>query len=47
MGTMKPYSEDLLVRMIEAMGRPLEAIPARKAKGFFEHCGYRLPVQLL
>jgi len=33
--------------LIEAMGRALEAITPREAKGFFEHCGYRLPVQPL
>jgi hypothetical protein len=31
--------------LIEAMGRALEAITPRDAKGFFEYCGYRLPVQ--
>jgi transposase len=31
--------------LIEAMGRALDAITPRDAKGFFEYCGYRLPVQ--
>ena len=33
--------------LIEAMGRALDAVPARDAWGFFEHCGYRTPAQLL
>jgi len=33
--------------LVEAMGRALGAIPPREAKGFFEHCGYPLPVQPL
>ncbi len=33
--------------LIEAMGRALDAITPRDAKGFFEHCGYRLLVQPL
>ncbi len=27
--------------LIEAMGRALEAVTARDARGFFGHCGYR------
>jgi transposase len=33
--------------LIEAMGRALEGVTAREAWGFFEHCGYRTPAQLL
>ncbi len=29
--------------LVEAMGKTLDAISARDAKGFFEHCGYRQP----
>jgi transposase len=30
--------------LIEAMGQALDAVGSRDARGFFEHCGYRLPV---
>jgi len=33
--------------LIEAMGRALEAITPQDAEGFFRHCGYRSPGQLL
>ncbi len=33
--------------LIEAMGRALEEITGRDASGFFRHCGYHAPVQLL
>lgn len=33
--------------LIEAMGRALEAVTATDASGFFRHCGYRAPAQLL
>jgi transposase len=33
--------------LVEAIGKALDAISARDAKGFFEHCGYRQPAQLL
>ena len=33
--------------LIEAMGRALEAVTAGDARGFFKHCGYRTPAQLL
>ncbi|MCA1838589.1 MAG: IS630 family transposase [Actinobacteria bacterium] len=33
--------------LIEAMGRALSAVTARDAQGFFEHCGYLTPAQLL
>lgn len=28
--------------LVEAMGRALEAVTVRDARGFFEHCGYRV-----
>ncbi len=33
--------------LIEAMGAALSAVTARDASGFFLHCGYRAPAQLL
>ena len=33
--------------LIEALGVAISAVNARDARGFFEHGGYRLPVQLL
>jgi transposase len=33
--------------LIEAMGLALEAVSARDARGFFEHCGYSSVAQLL
>jgi len=33
--------------LIEAMGTALPEINARDASGFFRHCGYRAPAQLL
>ena len=33
--------------LIEAMGRALDAVSARDARGFFGHCGYRSVSQLL
>ncbi len=33
--------------LIEAMGAALSAVSARDASGFFRHCGYRAPAQLL
>jgi transposase len=33
--------------LIEAMGKALDAITSRDTRGFFEHCGYRSPGQLL
>ena len=32
--------------LVEAMGKALDAITARDARGFFEHCGYHAPGQL-
>jgi transposase len=33
--------------LVEVMGAALSAVTARDARGFFEHCGYRQPAQLL
>jgi transposase len=33
--------------LIEAMGRGLGEITDQDASGFFRHCGYRAPAQLL
>jgi transposase len=33
--------------LVEAIGSALSALTAKDAHGFFEHCGYRLSVQLL
>jgi transposase len=33
--------------LIEAMGRALDAVTAKDARGFFEHRGYRAPAHLL
>jgi hypothetical protein len=29
--------------LIEAIGRALDAVASRDARGYFEHCGYCLP----
>ena len=31
--------------LVEAIGRALGAVTARDARGFFDHCGYRLASQ--
>jgi hypothetical protein len=33
--------------LVESMGRALDAVSARDARGFFGHCGYRLVGQPL
>lgn len=33
--------------LIGAMGQALSAVTTREASGFFRHCGYRAPAQLL
>jgi transposase len=33
--------------LIEAIGSALSAVNSRDARSFFEHCGYRMPVQSL
>jgi hypothetical protein len=35
------------VALLEAMKVAILAVNARDAEGFFEHCGYRQPAQLL
>ena len=32
--------------LVDAMGKALDAVTARDARGFFEHCGYRTSGQL-
>jgi transposase len=32
--------------LVEVMGKALDAVTARDARGFFEHCGYRASGQL-
>ena len=34
-------------KLVEAMGRALNAVATSDAKGFFESCGYRATAQLL
>ena len=33
--------------LVEAIGKALDAVSARDAEGFFEHCGYRTLTQQL
>jgi transposase len=33
--------------LVEAIGSALSAVTSRDARGFFEHCGYRMPIQSL
>jgi transposase len=33
--------------LVEAIGSALSAVTSEDARGFFEHCGYRMPVQSL
>jgi transposase len=33
--------------LVETMGRALDAVTARDARGFFEHCGFRVAGQFL
>ena len=33
--------------LVEAIGRAISAVSAQDARGFFEHCGYGIPVQSL
>jgi transposase len=33
--------------LVEAIGKALSAVTAKDARSFFEHCGYRMPVQSL
>ena len=33
--------------LVEAMGKALSVVSTQDARGYFEHCGYHQPVQLL
>jgi transposase len=33
--------------LVEAIGSALSAVSSKDARSFFEHCGYRMPVQSL
>ena len=33
--------------LVEAIASALSAVTTEDARGFFEHCGYRMPVQSL
>ncbi len=33
--------------LVEAIGSALSAVSSKDARGFFEHCGYRMSVQSL
>jgi transposase len=41
-GLLRRSGERTRETLIEAMGRASDAVTARDARGFFEHCGYRL-----
>jgi transposase len=44
---VRKFEERTREALVEAMGRALDAVTARDARGFFEHCGYRVAGQLL
>jgi transposase len=46
-GLLRLYGERTQKALIEAMGRALDAVTARDARGFFGHCGYRSTAQSL
>ncbi len=46
-GLLRWSGERTRETLIEAMGRALDAVTARDARGFFGHCGYRLTAQSL
>jgi transposase len=46
-GLLRRSGERTREILIEAMGRALDAVTARNARGFFEHCGYRSTAQSL
>ena len=46
-GLMRKAEARTREALIEAMGLALEAVSARDARGFFDHCGYRSVGQLL
>ena len=46
-GLLRLYGERTQKALIEAMGRALDAVTARDARGLFGHCGYRSTAQSL
>ena len=46
-GTLRKAGARTREALIEALGVAISAVTARDARGFFEHSGYCLPVQLL
>ena len=50
-GKMKGLLRKVEVRspevLLESIGTAISAITDQDARGFFEHCGYRMPVQTL
>jgi transposase len=46
-GTLRKAQARTREALIEALGVAISAVTARDARGFFEHGGYHLPVQLL
>jgi transposase len=46
-GTLRKAQARTREALIEALGVAISAVSARDARGFFEHGGYHLPVQLL
>ena len=40
--SLKKFEARTREALVEAMGRALDAVTAREAHGFFEHCGYRV-----
>ena len=45
--SLRPAQARTFEALIEAMGRALDEITNRDASGFFRHCGYHAPAQLL
>jgi transposase len=46
-GLLRRSGERTRETLIEAMGRALDAVTARDARGLFGHCGYRSTAQSL
>jgi transposase len=44
---LRKFEERTREALVEAMGRALDAVTARDARGFFGHCGCRVAGQLL
>ncbi len=40
--SLKKFEARTREALVEAMSRALDAVTARDARGFFEHCGYRV-----